>query len=404
MTYSLNSARKPTILVVDDTPDNLTLMSGLLKDKYHVKVSSSGEKAVRIAQSENPPDLILLDIMMPEIDGYEVCRRLQQDPRTQHIPIIFLTAKSQPEDEAMGIGLGAVDYIIKPISPAIVLARVRNHLVLNERTAILRSLSEKLSKYFSPQVYNAIFEGTQDVKIQTKRKKLTIFFSDIKDFTETTEGLEPEDLTYLLNNYFSEMSKIALEYGATIDKFIGDAMLIFLGDPESLGVKEDALQCVRMAVAMQRRMAHLQAIWRERGYLRTFQMRIGINTGFCDVGNFGSEYRMDYTIIGAQVNLAARLEHACDPDGIMLSYETYALVQDEFVCEEYTAIKAKGIAKEIRCFSLKGIRPDEEERGVYVRERAGMRLLVDFESLSEESRQLAIGDLQDAIERIRQQS
>ena len=389
--------------MVDDTPDNLTLMSALLKDKYHVRVASSGAKALKIAQSENPPDLILLDIMMPEIDGYEVCRRLQQDPKARHIPIIFLTAKSQPEDEARGISLGAVDYIIKPISPAIVLARVRNHLALTERTSMLRSLSEKLSKYFSPQVYKAIFEGTQDVRIETKRKKLTIFFSDIKDFTETTEGLEPEDLTYLLNNYFSEMSRIALEYGATIDKFIGDAMLIFLGDPQTLGVKEDALQCVRMAVAMQRRMAHLQTVWREKGYLRTFQMRIGINTGFCDVGNFGSEYRMDYTIIGAQVNLAARLESACEPGGIMLSHETYAQVQDEFVCEEYTAIKAKGIAKEIRCFSLKGIRPVEEERSVFVREREGMRLSLDFETLSQESRRLAIEDLQEALERIRKQ-
>jgi adenylate cyclase len=258
-----------------------------------------------------------------------------------------------------------------------------------------------LSKYFSPQVYKAIFEGTQDVKIQTKRKKLTIFFSDIKEFTKTTEGLEPEDLTYLLNHYFSEMSRIALEYGATIDKFIGDAMLIFFGDPESLGIKEDALQCVRMAVAMQRRMAYLQVLWREKGYLRPFHMRIGINTGFCDVGNFGSEYRMDYTIIGAQVNLAARLEQAGEPDGIMMSYETYALIQDEFMCEERLSIKAKGIDKEIRCFSLKGIQTEEEDRDTFIRERLGMRLLLNFEMLTQESRQQAIEDLQAAAERIR---
>jgi adenylate cyclase len=401
MNYSLHLKEKATILVVDDTPDNLALMSGLLKEKYYVKVASGGEKAIKIAQSDNPPDLILLDIMMPEMDGYEVCRRLQQDPKTRNIPVIFLTAKSQPEDEAMGIGLGAVDYIIKPISPPIVLARVRNHLALTDRTAILRSLSEKLSKYFSPQVYKAIFEGTQDVKIQTKRKKLTIFFSDIKEFTKTTEGLEPEDLTYLLNHYFSEMSRIALEYGATIDKFIGDAMLIFFGDPESLGIKEDALQCVRMAVAMQRRMAYLQVLWREKGYLRPFHMRIGINTGFCDVGNFGSEYRMDYTIIGAQVNLAARLEQAGEPDGIMMSYETYALIQDEFMCEERLSIKAKGIDKEIRCFSLKGIQTEEEDRDTFIRERLGMRLLLNFEMLTQESRQQAIEDLQAAAERIR---
>lgn len=402
MTYSLHT--KATILVVDDTPDNLTLMSGLLKEKYHVKVASGGEKAIKIVQSDNPPDLILLDIMMPGIDGYEVCRRLQQDPKTRNIPVIFLTAKSQPEDEAMGIGLGAVDYIIKPISPPIVLARVRNHLALTERNATLTALSEKLSKYFPPQVYKAIFEGTQNVEIQTKRKKLTIFFSDIKDFTEISEGLAPQDLTHLLNHYFSEMSKIALEHGATIDKFMGDAMLIFLGDPQTQGVQNDALQCVRMAVAMQRRMAYLQTVWREKGYLQPFRMRIGINTGFCDVGNFGSEDRMDYTIIGAQVNLAARLEQAGEPDGVMLSQETYALVQHEFACEERPPIKAKGINKEIRCFSLQGIKPaDSGRKEMFIRERTGMRLLLNFQTLDQESRQLAINDLEEALEQIRSQ-
>lgn len=392
-----------TILVVDDTPDNLSLMSGLLKEQYHVKVASSGEKALRIAQSQ--PDLILLDVMMPDMDGYEVCRKLQHDPATRDIPVIFLTAKSQPEDEAMGIELGAVDYIVKPISPSIVMARVRNQLALTRRTADLKTLSEKLSRYFSPQVYQAIFAGEQEATIQTKRKKLTIFFSDIKDFTEITEGLEPEDLTYLLNNYFSEMSKIALEYGATIDKFIGDAMLIFFGDPQTRGVRDDALQCVRMAVAMQRRMATLQVIWREKGYLRPLHMRIGINTGFCDVGNFGSEYRMDYTIIGAQVNLAARLEQVCEADGIMLSHETYAVIQEEFICDEHPPVRAKGIAKEIRCFSLRGIHPAEgERRKMFIRERVGMRLLLNFETLDEESRKLAIEDLQQAMDRIRKQS
>lgn len=152
------------------------------------------------------------------------------------------------------------------------------------------------------------------------------------------------------------MSDIALSYGATIDKFIGDAMLIFLGDPNSLGIKEDALQSVRMAMAMQRRMAALQETWQKKGYCQPFRMRIGINTGFCDVGNFGSEQRMEYTIIGTQVNLAARLEHVCEPDGILLSDETYALVKDEIECEARTPFAAKGITNKIPCFSVKGIR------------------------------------------------
>lgn len=346
---------RATVLVVDDTPEILELLNALLNDEYDIELADSGEKALEIAQSDTPPDLILLDVIMPGMDGYEICKILQQNSKTHNIPVIFLTAKSDAEDEAKGFSLGAVDYIAKPISFPIVLARVRNIVALSQRTATLRSLSEKLSRYLSPQVYKSIFEGAQNATIQTQRKKLTIFFSDIKDFTEITESLKPEDLTHILNEYFSEMSDIALSYGATIDKFIGDAMLIFLGDPKSLGIKEDALQCVRMAIAMQRRMTALQEIWRERGYRLPFRMRIGINTGFCDVGNFGSEQRMEYTIIGAQVNLAARLEQACEPDGILLSNETYVLVKDEIECTEHAPVSAKGIAREIRCFSVNGI-------------------------------------------------
>jgi class 3 adenylate cyclase len=345
MTNPLNFADKRTILVVDDGPDNLTLLSGVLKDEYKVKVANSGARALQALQSGPLPDLVLLDVMMPEMDGHEVLQRMRDDPRMRDVPVIFVTAMSDAADEQRGLALGAVDYITKPISPATALARVRTHVALSERTAMLRSLSEKLSHYLSPQVYKSIFEGVQDTKIQAKRKKLTIYFSDIKDFTSTTEDMEPEDLTYLLNKYFSEMSKIALEYGATIDKFVGDAMLVFFGDPQTRGVREDALQCVRMAVAMQRRMADLQALWREKGYDKPFRMRVGINTGYCNVGNFGSDLRMDYTIIGAEVNLAARLEQNAAPDGVMLSYETWALVQDEFRAEESAPVKAKGSAR-----------------------------------------------------------
>jgi len=397
MTNPLNFADKRTILVVDDGPDNLTLLSGVLKDEYKVKVANSGARALQALQSGPLPDLVLLDVMMPEMDGHEVLQRMRDDPRMRDVPVIFVTAMSDAADEQRGLALGAVDYITKPISPATALARVRTHVALSERTAMLRSLSEKLSHYLSPQVYKSIFEGVQDTKIQAKRKKLTIYFSDIKDFTSTTEDMEPEDLTYLLNKYFSEMSKIALEYGATIDKFVGDAMLVFFGDPQTRGVREDALQCVRMAVAMQRRMADLQALWRE-----PFRMRVGINTGYCNVGNFGSDLRMDYTIIGAEVNLAARLEQNAAPDGVMLSYETWALVQDEFRAEESAPVKAKGIGKEIRCFALQHIHDGADaQRNFVVKERPGLRATLNLAQLDEKSRDGALSDLQELMDRIR---
>jgi len=393
----LGFAEKPTVLVVDDTADNLTLMAALLKDTYRVKVVNHGEKGLAVAASATPPDLILLDIMMPQIDGYEVCRRLKANPATRDIPVIFLTAKSDNEAEEKGFELGAVDYITKPICPPILLARVHNHIALNVRTAMLHSLSTKLSRYLSPQVYKSIFEGDRDVSIQAERKKLTIFFSDIKDFTKTSEGMQPEDLTYFLNSYFSEMSRIALEFGATIDKFVGDAILIFFGDPETRGVQEDALQCVRMAVAMQRRMHALRAIWRDKGDRQPFHIRIGINTGFCHVGNFGS----DYTVIGSEVNLAARLEQNSEPDAVMLSYETYALVKDEFEAEERAPLTAKGVSREIRCFLLSGINNAADDAEVTLNQRyPGLHLSVDMDKLTGESRQRAVKDLQKAIDRL----
>jgi len=273
---------------------------------------------------------------------------------------------------------------------------------LADKNTMLHELSGKLSKYLSPQIYRAIFEGGQEASLKTSRKKLTVFFSDLKDFTATTEDLQPEDLTYLINRYFTEMSAIALEHGATIDKFIGDAMVLFFGDPESLGVKQDATACVRMAVAMQNRMKELQHIWLEKGYERPFSMRIGINTGYCNVGNFGSPERMDYTIIGGEVNLAARLEGQAEPGGILMSFETYALVKDFIEAQEQSPIRVKGIAREIRPFAVTNIYDSElSERKFIRKDRYGLKLLADFERLTGDDKIIAINDLQEVIDALK---
>jgi class 3 adenylate cyclase len=219
----------------------------------------------------------------------------------------------------------------------------------------LASLSMKISRYLAPQIYKSIFSGQKDVTIQTERKRLTIFFSDIKDFTATTEQLQPEQITELLNEYFTEMSKIALVHGGTVDKFIGDAMLIFFGDPETKGHGEDAKACLHMAIEMQDRIAGLNAKWRNAGIEHPFRVRMGINTGFCNVGNFGSDDRMDYTIIGAEANLAARLQSVAEPGHIVVSYETYALVRDIVVAQALPPITMKGISREVVPYAINGI-------------------------------------------------
>jgi adenylate cyclase len=254
------------------------------------------------------------------------------------------------------------------------------------KNAKLESLSRRLSKYLAPQIYQSIFSSDQEASLETKRKKLTVFFSDIKDFTQITEELQAEDLASLLNEYFTEMSQIALEHGATIDKFIGDAMLMFFGDPETKGIEEDAKACVRMAVAMQRRMAGLETSWRAKGYHHPFRMRIGINTGYCNVGNFGSEARMDYTIIGGEVNLAARLESQADPGGILMSYETFALVRDIVEAEEQPSIEAKGIRRDIRPFALRNLLDDAKPDSVIRCDGDGLSIRVDLERMSDERR------------------
>ena len=216
----------------------------------------------------------------------------------------------------------------------------------------IEELTNKLSKYLSPQVYQSIFSGKQNVKIEAYRKKLTVFFSDIKGFTEITDRLEPEVLSSLLNSYLNEMSKIALKYGGTIDKFIGDAILIFFGDPESKGDKEDAKACVLMALEMRERMKYLRKLWEDQGISNPLDIRIGINTGYCNVGNFGSEDRLDYTIIGGEVNLASRLESSAEIGQILISDETYALIKKDIICEKKDEINVKGIAHKIQTYQV----------------------------------------------------
>tara|TARA_Y100001934_G_scaffold162230_1_gene193486 strand:- start:120 stop:2573 length:2454 start_codon:yes stop_codon:yes gene_type:complete len=282
--------------------------------------------------------------------------------------------------------------------------RVKSQEEIAEKTEQLESLSGKLSKYLSPQVYESIFAGERDVVIATERKKLTVFFSDIKDFTATTEDLEPEELTHILNDYLTNMTEIAIDHGATVDKYIGDAMVMFFGDPTTMGVREDALACVRMAVAMQRRMVDLRAKWNDQGYERPFHMRIGINTGFLNVGNFGSDDRMDYTIIGGEVNLAARLEGICEPDGIALANETFALVKNEFEATTGEPIQVKGIARDITPYFVQGIFDDlEKERPFISSESDAMRLFVDLRMLDEKGRLDTASELEGAAARIRGQ-
>jgi len=265
----------------------------------------------------------------------------------------------------------------------------------------LETLSNKLAKYLSPQVYQSIFSGQSEVMLASRRRKLTVFFSDIAGFTEASEKMEPEDLTQLLNHYLAEMSQVALAHGATIDKYVGDAIMIFFGDPETRGTREDAVACVEMAIAMQQRLGELATIWRGMGIEQPLRCRMGIHTGYCTVGNFGSDERMDYTIVGGGVNLASRLEHLAPPGGILIAYETYALVKNAIRCAERGHAQVKGIAYPIAIYEV----IDDEDRAgrepASIREEdAHIKIDLDLERISEDERRNAISVLQRTLGRL----
>ena len=221
------------------------------------------------------------------------------------------------------------------------------------KTQQMEDVSGQLAKYLSPQIYESIFSGKQNVEVKSYRKKITVFFSDIVNFTAISDKLESEELTALLNFYLNEMSQIALKHGATIDKYIGDAIMIFFGDPESFGIEEDARRCVAMAVEMQQRMAELWGYWSKHfGLKKDLEIRVGINTGYCTVGNFGSEDRLDYTVVGAAVNLASRLESAATPSGILVSEETYFQVKDYFSFDAPQQLELKGLERSVIAYEV----------------------------------------------------
>ena len=296
---------------------------------------------------------------------------------------------------AVAVATG-IAFIVMQWRQAHQLSLVNNEL--KDANNFLATVSLKIAKYLSPEIYKSVFSGERDVKVTAERKKLTIFFSDIVDFTATTERMQPEELTALLNDYLTEMSRIALAHGATVDKFIGDAILAFFGDPNTLGAREDARACMHMAVAMQDRLRELQEKWRDQGIEKPFQVRMGINTGYCNVGNFGSEDRMDYTIIGAEANLAARLQAIAPAGGIVLSYETFAHVKDMVDARPMEQISIKGISRAIIPYKVDRTHTGVEATATVISENEdGLSLKLDVSGLDAAKAARLRGKLQAAL-------
>lgn len=275
-----------------------------------------------------------------------------------------------------------------------------NRKLTNELT-LYKLRTYKLSRYLTPTVWQAVSEG-REKSLATERKPVTVFFSDIKGFSALAEQLEAEALNDLLNSYLTEMAKIATKHKGTIDKFMGDAVMVIFGDSKSGGLKVDALHCMAMAIEMRRKMKELQTVWYNEGIKEPLQIRMGINTGYCTVGSFGTSHYMDYTVLGTHVNLASRLESAAQPGEILVSHETWSLVKDVIMCRDKGEITAKGFSHPIKVYQVVDFRKDLGGRQTYFEQiTEGFSMHMDLEKIRNYDRGKLTDYLRDMAERLR---
>jgi len=372
--------KKQTILIVDDTQENILLLSEVLESDYLTKAAIDGERALKIAFAAEPPDLVLLDVMMPGMDGYEVCKRLKENPNTRHIPVIFVTAMGEVEDETKGLELGAVDYITKPISPPIVKARVKAHLERYEQKRELERMVVKLDKqahelsawnqkleqrvaegvaqldrlgrmkrFFSPAVADLILSGNADDPLKTHRREIVVVFLDLRGFTTFSESADPEEVMSVLAEYHAAMGELIIKYAGTLERFTGDGIMIFFNDP--VPNPNPAAQAVSMAFEMQQRFKTLAAGWARRGY--DLSLGIGIAQGYATIGAIGFEGRRDYGAIGNVTNLAARLCGEAQGGQILVSQRVEGALGDVAKSQPIGDISLKGFNKPVKVFEIR---------------------------------------------------
>jgi class 3 adenylate cyclase len=324
-----NPVQKPLVLIVDDTPENIALMNGLLKERYRTRIATNGERALEAAAQEPQPDIVLLDVMMPGMDGYEVCRRLKADPATHGIPVVFLTAKSQIEDEQRGFDAGAVDYITKPISPPIVLARVHTHLTL-------KAEHERAEKLLLNVLPAAIAERLkrEAVTIADAAEEVTVVFADLVGFTPLAAARSPADLVRLLDDIFTAFDGCAAQFGIEKIKTVGDAYVAVAGLP--IARADHAGAAARFALALLDAIAKYNA---DHGM--ALKLRIGIESGPVVAGVIGT-HKFSYDLWGDTVNAAARMESHSEPDRIQVAQNAARLLERDFVLDARGEIEVKG--------------------------------------------------------------
>ena len=359
------------ILVVDDTPVNVKLLADLLTVKgYAVVTAASGAEALAAVEKDQP-DLVLLDVMMPGMSGYDVCRKIRANVATAMLPVVMVTALDPVQERVKGIDAGADDFLSKPINQPELLARVKSllriKLLHDELAEWSRTLEqrveqqlaqldrlERLKRFFSPQLAELIVSGDAEDPLKSHRREIVVVFLDLRGFTAFAETSEPEEVMGVLREYHVAMGRTIVEHEGTLERFTGDGMMIFFNDP--VPVPDAAARAVRMALAMRARVDELLVRWRKRGYDLDFG--VGIAQGYATIGAIGFEGRMDYGAIGTVTNMAARLCGEAQPRQILVSQRVLGAVEALVEAEELGGLTLKGFSKPVPAFNLLRLRAD----------------------------------------------
>jgi len=357
------------ILVVDDTPLNVKMLADLLAFKgYQVVTAASGAEGLAKIESEHP-DLVLLDVMMPGMNGYEVCQKIRANPATGMLPVVMVTALDPVEERLKGLEAGADDFLSKPVNQPELFARVKSSLrvkALHDELSALNANLEKrvaeqvgeierlarLKRFVSPRVGDLILAGEVDDPLKTHRREITVVFTDLRGFTAFSETAEPEEVMGVLREYHAALGRIVLAHEGTVEHFAGDGVMILFNDP--LPLDEPELAAIRMALEMRTAVAALATGWKKRGHELGFG--IGIANGYATLGAIGFEGRRDYGAIGPVTNLSARLCAEAHAGQILVSQRVHGKVEERLEAEHVGEMTLKGLSKPVPAYNIIALR------------------------------------------------
>ena len=371
-----------SVLVVDDDPVTRQMLSGTLEERGHrVMTADDGRRGLDLVRSERF-DVVLLDVLMPHLNGYDVLEHMKGDEELRHIPVVMVTSVDEIESAVRCIELGADDYLSKPIDPVLLIARVNAGLNkkrlhdleqehLEEVARLNRQLEARveeqmaelvrtgeLRRFLPHQIAEGLMAGQLSPTDGFQRRKLTLLFADLVGFTDLSDTLEPEELAEVLNEYLREMTAVAVARGGTLDNYIGDGLMVIFGAPVAEEESVQAWAALRAGFGMIARADELSAAIRDRGIPADLRVRVGVNTGHCTVGVFGSDLLRAYKAVGFAVNVAARLQSEADPGTVLAGFRTYALVKDRVRAQSRGELTLKGAARPVEAWEILGLEGD----------------------------------------------